>query len=363
MRALLIGALAGGCAFEGPPGIAETDAAPACETRGLAFGDICAFELPETSIDQPARIDTTTGAITGAGGASLDIACSDATLGGRDVCALWAASFELDAELRVFGDRPLVLIASGELRVRSDGAILAGSGDFGGVDAAGPGANPPDCAASGAGMAGGDFEDNDKTTSGGGGGGGFASRGGDGGTGRSGQASRGRAGDSMAAAPGALRGGCPGGDGGTSPESGAGGAGGGAVYLASLSARVRIDGRVDAAGGGGGGGSFIQGTSEGGGGGGGSGGMIVIDGELVLSGTITAGGGGGGEGSEADGPGQMGGDGFPGRDDNMPAQGGSGASSPDGGDGAAAQVEAGGGSSSDDGGGGGGGGRGFLVET
>ena len=357
MRAwLLIGGVAAGCSFSGPSGPGDTE--PPCDPVTLAFGEVCAGEeLARTSVEETAVIDTATGESTG-----VDLPCVFATLGGREVCAAHLAELDIGADLRVIGDRPLVLIATGELRVRTEGAILSGSGDFGGVDAPGPGADPDDCAGAGAGAPGGVHPDS-KMTYGGGGGGGFGSRGGDGGTGRSNQAASGPGG-SMIATPMVLRGGCPGGDGGDALESGAGGSGGGALYLTSLSSQVRIDqgGRVDAAGGGGAGGGFAVGTSEGGGGGGGSGGMIVIEGSLSLAGTITAAGGGGGEGGEGDSDGELGNSGSSGRTDGAPAPGGEGAQGADGGDGATRTIEAGSGAANDDGGGGGGGGVGVILE-
>jgi hypothetical protein len=360
-----------GCHFDGSrsaPAV-DVDAAPAvdadpgCELHPLTYGELCGGdEQPALDLDDSGFvIDTSAGTIGRAGAPPL-ARCQAAELGGRDVCAAWLESLDVREPLRVIGERPLVLVVSGELRVTGSGSILAGSGLFAGLDAPGPGANPEDCIVTGAGGRGGKAPATD--IFGGGGGGGLGTPGASGGAGTGGDAAAGTPG--TAVTPDALRGGCPGGDGGDSDRAGRGGAGGGAVYLYARGS-LRIEGAIDAAGQGGGGGGQMPAAVEGGGGGGGSGGMIVLEGELALTGSLTAGGGGGGQGGERGGGGPPGdgGDGQDGRLDGQPAAGGdeNGQAAGLGGAGATESAAAVDGTSpaNPDAGGGGGGGAGVIL--
>src|SRR5882724_10245309 len=97
-----------------------------------------------------------------------------------------------------------------------------------------------------------------------------------------------------------LRGGCPGQDGhSASGVRGAGGHGGGAVFLIAVN-KIDANGPIDATGAGGGGGGEDVGGSQfvAGGGGGGAGGMIGFDAPVVTCrNVVLASGGGGGEAS------------------------------------------------------------------
>ena len=186
-------------------------------------------------------------------------------------CVISGTSIDVAGMLRVTGSLPLVLVASGPIRV--NGTIDAASRRVGG---AGAGSGSSDCALG-----------SNAIGSGGGAGGSFGASGGNGGSGASGGAS-GVSGPVAAIV--ALRGGCPGGAGGGSDDSEAG-AGGGAVYLIAAT-QIRIEGTINASGAAGAGGL----PSVDGGSGGGSGGLIGLEAPEVFvgaSGRVFANGGGG----------------------------------------------------------------------
>jgi len=262
--------------------------------------------------------------------------------------------------LVVEGQRPLVILSTGAINI--EGALSVGSGTLGSPFTAsmrattGPGANDTACTA-GAGQPGTDGADGP----GGGGGGGFGGEGGAGGLGDDN-------GNDYPGGPGGLatdpvvvvRGGCPGGHGGTGlGGTPAGGASGGALELVSATS-ITISGTIYAGGAGGEGGRHGE---RSGGGGGGSGGYVGLDAPLVsVSGVIAANGGGGGEGSDQNGSsaGQAGADGTL---SNSPASGGGGQLS-NGGDGGNGQTEtslAQNGSGGNAGAGGGGGSVGHIL--
>ncbi len=284
----------------------------------------------------------------------------------NDVRAIWVDSLDIQSNstLRAEGAKPLMIISTGELRVR------------GGIDVSsvllsdevtydpGAGADPPSnlCEA-GTGKNGGDCVNG----GGGGGGGGFGGAGARGGRG-AGTAScdgvnegvAGGAGGSTVSPPAILRGGCNGARGGNGDVvmlSGLGGFGGGAVHLVSM-VRGDIEGRIHA---GGAAGSGAE-NNRSGGGGGGSGGFIGLEApdiEIDAGAILAANGGGGGGGCNN-------GQANPGQNGKLAdevATGGTGQSTGgNGGTGSAGDARAGlPGTDADRGGGGGGGGAGFIV--
>jgi hypothetical protein len=266
-----------------------------------------------------------------------------------DACIVIATDITIEqgVTVDVDGDRPLVLLATGMIRI--DGTLDAAShvadGDRG------PGASFGGCITTGV---------NGATASnrgGGGAGGSFGSKGGDGGNGNAGTATRGLARDADQPPFDTLRAGCRGGTGaagGDDPR--AGGHGGGAVFL--VAPTIAISGIVNASGAGGRGGD----RDRGGGAGGGSGGMIVLDAvELVVPGTLIANGGGGGGGADSNNDGNDGGDPNPATPNTRALRGNrAGSNAGHGGAGAAGTSPAVAGDQGNDGGGGGGGGLGVI---
>ena len=378
LRLLAAAALVAGCGFDssgsagggdgGPGGDGDPDANPGPD----AEPDICDTWLPAAPFDPCAAeereaelvlggsvtytFDTTDGTWTASSGDPPSL--PGQLIAGGEIRLLSVGRFEMgtDAVLRVVGDVPLLVASWGVIEMR--GLIDASSSAAGD----GAGANHADCPMNLTGafnVAGG----------GGGGGGGFGIEGGSGGVGTT--AGGGRAG--AVAAAGTLRGGCPGGQGGSNELDGPrtpGGSGGGAV---ALSARftLSVEGTIHVGGAGGAGGrSAVDvdlATGGNGGGGGGSGGMIWLDAPTITlpSGArLLARGGGGGEG------GDLNEDGDPG-DAASPAGGrtaeGSGSSNrggdggrsePDNGDTPAEDGDPG---QNNEGGGGGGGGGGGVI--
>ncbi len=219
--------------------------------------------------------------------------------GGGEALLAAASSFNLNAanNLRVTGTRPLIFAVYGDATV--SGSILVSNVD-GGVPPGGSD-NEPNVAAfcsAGAGASVGDGSQ----TNGGGGGGSFGTAGTDGATGSAGSGNSGGAAGTAdatnALAP--LRGGCPGGNGGSLPFNGAWG--GGAFQL-SAAGLLTVNGRIAVPGGSGGRGDRAAKTVCGGGGGG-SGGAILLEAVSVQFGAsalLTAQGGGGGEGGAING--------------------------------------------------------------
>lgn len=245
-----------------PPDGPETpvDAAPACYGAGLV--KVCLDAAPTAALTTPATLDTDSSPL-----------CQHVQSGG-DFCVLAGTTVTVSQTLRATGRRPLVLIATEAITAtakidvgshRTANPAVGAGGDASGCAAGTPPGN-----------------------NGGGAGGSFTGLGGSGGTpGAGGPAA------SVNPVP-ALRGGCPGQDGGGGATAkGLRGHGGGAVYLIA-GTRIDITGGIDAAGSGGLGGI----SAQAGGGGGGSGGMIGLEAPTVtVSGLVLANGGGGGEGS------------------------------------------------------------------
>jgi hypothetical protein len=283
----------------------------------------------------------------------------------KGVHTLWVRSLTIEggATLRVTGDSPLMIVASGEITV--DGILDASSVRVAGPEQfeRGPGSNPAACSSTAAeaggrcGLQGG----------GGGGGGGFGGEGGTGGTGGGDRAcgdgtfeAPGGPGGTAVSTPDAIRGGCDGQRGGGGEEDawyGNGGAGGGAVHLVARE-RITVAGTIHA----GGAGGYGAEDKRSGGGGGGSGGFIGLEApEMMFAGSavLAANGGGGGGGTNGQG------DASPGQDalaTEDPVSGGAGYLNGNGGQGSAEETLNGGtGSNGDRGGGGGGGGAGFIV--
>jgi hypothetical protein len=226
--------------------------------------------------------------------------------GGPSLCVIAGTSVTVSGSLVATGPRPLVLIGIETVNVPG---ILDVSSTAAGRRGAGAGSGG--CAM---------MSINGRDDAGGGGGGAGGSLGtpgGKGGTGDTndnglpnGQAIGGTAGLAQPT-PVVLRGGCNGGQGGDSDamhRGGAGGLGGGAVYLIAGGA-LTVPGDVFASGAGGGA-NPTAGGIETGGGGGGAGGMIVLEAAAIdVSGRLVANGGGGGGGGSIINGGMPGGDG------------------------------------------------------
>jgi len=166
---------------------------------------------------------------------SLPATCVATTSGGDGVCVVAATTITIGAELRGIGDLPLVLIASESITVTGPNGKIDVGNHRGNPDV-GAGANPRVCMAGAGPRAGG------ASGSGGGAGGSFT---GTGGTGGAGGVSAGGTGGAAAVGTAnitAIRGGCPGQQGGSGSEGGAAGRGGGAVHLVAGRA-IDIGGR------------------------------------------------------------------------------------------------------------------------
>jgi hypothetical protein len=206
-------------------------------------------------------------------------------------CIYAAHHVSVTGNLRATGSQPFVLIGTDDLTIGATGIIDVAShvavSPGAGIGAGG--GNATQCVTAGTG-----------NTGDGGGGGAGATYSTQGGRGGDGNASGGSpaAVDPQGILATTLRGGCSGGSGGPRNIAGVasdpGGAGGGALYLASKGS-MTISGSVNASGAGGGRGN----TPKGGGSGGGSGGTIVLWATgLAVTGQVFANGGGGGGGSD-----------------------------------------------------------------
>lgn len=204
------------------------------------------------------------------------------------VAVLSAAAFDVSGRLEIRGQRPLVVVAAGDVTVSGTVAARATS------RSPGPGGAAP---GSGAGAGGAGSE------AGGGGGAGHGQAGAAGG----GVAAnhRGQGGTASNPNGASLVGGAGGGRGGSASANacdaaGVGGAGGGAFQVSSLaSVTIGVTGRVHLGGGGGRGGCRSNGgNTRTGGGGGGAGGLLYVEavGNVTVAGFVDARGGGGGEG-------------------------------------------------------------------
>jgi hypothetical protein len=292
----------------GPPGGPPDASIDASDPGGgpdasVCFGSglvkVCLASAPSgpVTIDQSEPLDT-----------SVDRNCPQIVAGGAnavsDMC-VFAGTTVTVGNVVAIGSRPLVVIATGTLSVVGTLDVSSKTGN----PRLGAGANPGTCiTATGAG---------DDTGGGGGGAGGsFGTKGGAGGSGDlnnngppAGTAKGGTAGLAQPS-PARLRGGCPGGTGGTgeSPQRAAGGDGGGAIYLIAGTS-ITIDGNVYASGGGGDADSNASGIAQGGGGGG-SGGLIGFDAPSIrVTGRVVANGGAGGGGGGTTAGGGRGGEG------------------------------------------------------
>ena len=263
-----------------------SDAAALCG-GSLLTSPVCLASAPTAPLALSTTIDT--------GGTS----CRPYTGGGGDFCVLAGTDVTVGSgtTVAVIGTRPLIVFATGTITI--DGAIDAASHVRG---ATGAGAMTTGCNAYGT----------SPGLRGGGAGasvGGNGGRGGDAGTQNGSGTNFGAGGLPASTLAFSFRGGCTG----QSVQNagngyGAGGAGGGAVYLI---AHTRIDvtatGGVDASGAAGTGGRCLQnggtcstngGTVITGGGGGGAGGTIALEAtEVTVAGKVFADGGGGGEGA------------------------------------------------------------------
>ena len=217
-------------------------------------------------------------------------------ISGQKLCLISGTSITLAPGLtRASGSHPLVLFAALDIRIPAGSALDVSS--HLGQPSTGPAANDASCP---------HVDGMGSSTIGGGGGAGGSFRalpelGGSGGTGSSPSSITAAGVPQAFAGPiTALRGGCPGGNGGNHASPlGVGGASGGAVYLLAGHA-ISIGGTIDASGAGGVGGPATP-TSAGGGGGGGAGGFVVFDAMSTnITGTVIALGGGGGGGGSVD---------------------------------------------------------------
>jgi hypothetical protein len=219
----------------------------------------------DVTIAVPTTIDTTSGTITPALGGGLVLE-SIAQNVGNNVMLIEAGSLSISAEVKVVGDKPLVLVGRRRITITSLGVIdVSADGDIPGPGGFASGAGP------GSGQAG--QSDTAGTDGGGGGGASF------------GFAQFGTGGFPLGGLPGTsygdgtaleqLIGGSGGGEPGTpEPCTVHGGAGGGALQLTA--GVLVFDGSIDAGGGGGSGGQAC-GSNGSGGGGGGAGGLVYVD--------------------------------------------------------------------------------------
>lgn len=243
------------------------------------------------TLDGLYRYNTLDGKLTDRLG--VDVAHVSTTLGAgaRAPRVVVAANFWLgpQAELRVVGPRPLIIVSWGGMLV--EGNIDVSSSSLGGT---GAGADSELCVAATPGT-------DDSDGSGGGGGGGFGEAGGVGGLGRSPNEdiAGGLGGEALELA---FHGGCPGAAGGDDDnpsKAGDGAPGGGALYLLARNS-LNLRGHLYA----GGQGGFPATGSRAGGGGGGSGGMIALESHVLTlqaDSIVVANGGGGGGGANGDG--------------------------------------------------------------
>jgi len=257
--------------------------APLC--YGRAPFTVCLSAEPSGAVVLAGSIESTACTYNGVTALPGEIVTAE---NGSMVCVVAGASIDMTGiSVGTSGDKPVVLIASGNITVPSGTRLDASSAtnNVTGVPT-GPGFDPPDCGAPAPGGA------NDNGA-GGGAGGSFGSVGGNG---AAGVAAAGGTAKPAAMNVVTLRGGCPGGDGGAGTNGGVlGGPGGGAIALFAHG-MLMIDGTVTASGAAGVGGK----VSRGGGGGGGSGGMIVMHAQTIMIGgsaVIVANGGGGGGGA------------------------------------------------------------------
>ncbi|HEY1547969.1 MAG TPA: hypothetical protein VGG28_09115 [Kofleriaceae bacterium] len=280
------------------PGDAPGDGSSCPSFSSIA--DTCSLAgsgLPMVISENPATFNTDTDVLI-EGSAQVAVPIAEASDG---TTLILATTFELgpSVTLTVTGSHPFGVIATEAITLY--GAIDGGSHLLAGSAAAGS-LLASACGAA-AGGSGSPTNHNSTFDGTGGGGGGHSGYGGAGGSGNVDGTvyAGGIAGSGNSACPVAPTGGCPGGIGGEGDSLAAnnmeGGAGGGAVYLASA-VSIAIGGSISVGGAGGFGGGSASGANDGGGGGGGgAGGMIMLEAPLVdVEGILAANGGGGGEG-------------------------------------------------------------------
>lgn len=295
----------------------EPDAFEPCWTWTPAHFEPCDLPDPDGALDIPAEethvYNTDDQGFTGEEAPDDPASAVLTQADGTEAVIISVTDMTVDGELRVEGSRPLIMAASGTVKI---GGTVDVSSPLG--ETTGAGANHAGCPAAVPG-------EDDGGGGGGGGGGGFQGRGGDGGRGDAndnnfdGTSDGGGGGGAVAEVPATVRGGCPGAPGGQgnsgSPEPG--GDGGGAVQITAQTSII-LGGDVLAGGSGAGGGP----SGNNGGSGGGSGGYIGLDApsvELESSATLAANGGGGSEGGTRS---NTGNEGFDGDASATPASGG-----------------------------------------
>jgi hypothetical protein len=348
-------------------GADRRDAAPCPWPQMPLYVDPCHSARPPSAAAQSLmtagiyQYDTDSGMLTDPGG--VPTTWPSSTVAGAHVVWLDSLLVGAQAILRAQGSAPLIIVSKSFIEINN--RLEVNSFHNGSAFVLGAGANsdacplsPPDpglvCA---------------QHAGSGGGAGAFGGAGGNGGEG--GDTSDcgggftsgipgGAGGEALAAVPSAVRAGCAGRDGSANDKEvggGAGGPGGGAVYLVARDV-VRVNGTIHAGGAGGRGGN----GNRSGGGGGGSGGLIGIDSvvvELNGSAMIAANGGGGGGGCD----GNRGGPGQDGLASGAAAKGGTGEGKggPGGAGGAGTTPAGASADTAERGGGGGGGGVGFVI--
>jgi hypothetical protein len=278
-------ALAPACGFSSSPG----DNPGTIDTRPACFGSVVRICFPASAVpDKPRPLAS--------GGIDTDMTARgslcDQNNDHKDAyCVVTGAGLTLPAGamLSAHGGKPLVLLSTAGIEL--SGSIDVSSHQSGGAQLRGAGADPlatDACSFATPAMA---------ATMGGGGAGASLGTPGGGGGNASGGGGGGQAGSKLDRFPGALHGGCKGGEGAANVGSvAAGGDGGGAIALIAVMP-IHIDVAINASGGGGQGGAV---GAANGGGGGGSGGMIVIDAPRLTFGPgarLWANGGSGGQGS------------------------------------------------------------------
>jgi hypothetical protein len=360
---LVVGEVTAGCGFHSSAG-AVADGGGAGSDRGIDGNGGCtsfatlvntcqlAFDA-DLLVPGPASYDTDTHVLT-IGGTTMPFALKTVMIGSDpvDVISAHDVHLGLSAALRATGSHGLAIIASNDIFIDTDAQIDVSNGG------AGARTSCPNGATRG---------HNDGNGAGGGGGGGFGADGGNGGDGNhDGQPVQGGSqGKAELSFPIGFHGGCAGADGGIGDvPGGAGGQGGGALYIVAAGRMVFTSSApLNAGGNGGQGGGRLGSNGDAGGGGGGSGGLLILEAPHILASvaTIAANGGGGGEGSDRNG---AGGNGAPAGVATERAPGGSGGAvtGSDGGDGGSANGTSGLSvtANADGGGGGGGGGVGFI---
>ena len=306
-----------GCAFHKgnalvePPDAPDVDVAvdvSLCTTWMPRHFDACTIPAPTGPLNISG--DSTFNTDTGMLDATTPAGASITQASGPDVYVLSVDGVTIEATgtLHVIGSKPLIIASWQAASVA--GTIDAGSSAM----QIGAGSNPATCSATAAQpgqiavSTGG---------SGGGGGGGFGGHGGHGGTGDNPQGPLGGAGGASQSVPRVVIGACSGaasgaagpGDSGDPNATSPGGAGAGAIELASR-VSIAITGHVRAGGAGGGGAPT---GSAAGGGGGGAGGYLGFDAATISfdGATIAANGGGGGGSAPFAGTGMAGQDGQP----------------------------------------------------